>query len=245
MPYHTFQQLHQSYLHSHPHRHKPKNVVCRGNCCTKIHQLYIYFPLGRWKDDRKTKRQENRDKRMSVFDKTTTTIYHILFAENNTGSITKFTDPKGAAWRGRGILIQKSLPWPNTSCSWLLAGNSQTSDQLGMFHLHFPRKCVNSLSATLFGDAASQPRLGWYISNLGHQRMIITEIGPNMWKATSVQVCSIQMSYPSLIPTPLSELHQGQSDCSPSAMRQHLFLLLRSNWLGQVCKTPTTSKCCI
>lgn len=47
MSYHTFQQLHQSYLHSHPHHHKPKNVVCRGNCCTKIHQLYIYFPLGR------------------------------------------------------------------------------------------------------------------------------------------------------------------------------------------------------
>lgn len=35
-----------------------------------------------------------------------------------------------------------------------------------------------------------------------------------------------------------------QSDCSPSAMRQHHLLLLRSNRLGQVCETPITSKCC-
>lgn len=45
MSYHTFQQLHQSYLHSHPLHHKPKNAVCRENCCTRTHQLYIYFPL--------------------------------------------------------------------------------------------------------------------------------------------------------------------------------------------------------
>lgn len=53
---------------------------------------------------------KRKDKRMSVFDKTTTTTYHTLFAESNTGSITKFTDPKRTGWRGRGILIQKCFP---------------------------------------------------------------------------------------------------------------------------------------
>lgn len=96
---------------------------------------------------------------MSVFDKTPRTTYHVLFAESNKRGITKCTDPKGTGCRGRGILIQKSLPWPNSSCSWLLAGNYQTSDQLGMFHLHLARRCLSSLSATLLGDAASQQRL--------------------------------------------------------------------------------------
>lgn len=69
------------------------------------------FPPGKTKRREKNKKAgKQKDKRMSVFDKTTTTTYHILFAESNTGSITKFTSPKGTGWRGRGILIQKSFP---------------------------------------------------------------------------------------------------------------------------------------
>lgn len=62
------------------------------------------------RQQKKKKAGKQKDGRMSVFDKTTTTTYHTLFAESNRGSITKFTDPKGTGWRGSGILIQKSLP---------------------------------------------------------------------------------------------------------------------------------------
>lgn len=110
MSYHTFQQLHQSYLHSHPRHHKPKNVVCRGNCCTEIHQLYIYFPLGGWKEDRKKTQEERKTKeRTSILDKTGTTTYHTVSAENDTCSISKWTNPDWKGWRGREKYSFKNL----------------------------------------------------------------------------------------------------------------------------------------
>lgn len=129
----------------------------------------------------------------------------------------------------------KTLPWPNSSCSWLLAGNYQTSDQLGMFHLHLARRCLSSLSATLLGDAASQQRLihqGFGPSeneiNRNRAKYVKSHFSPGLFH-TNVWSCTYCCST-------LWVTHQ--SDCSPSAMRQHHLLLLRSNRLGQVCKPP-------